>query len=300
MATKSKIQNNKKVVVKKRTAELTPSKASATAIASQALRAKKQWLKENESQWFWNNHKKDSTKIPTWIWIFFGCSLFLFCVSIYQSIFKPQIESNKSLNPWETYRTSSFNEMQWWTESDIAYNDDSYANIFDNSYDNYTDNSYDNNFIDDSYENSEIFVENNEIIKTEQNLNNSNDTILEFFDKISNKDFEWVNNLLYGPIKTSSEIKEHFSEFRLSPFISWIVWNTLTPTNIQYISTSPSWNETYKFNLSYSLNNGQNFEESWTIITKNVEWDYKIISIKCETYRCSFHPIFWPENFWLM
>jgi hypothetical protein len=31
-------------------------------------------------------------KIPLWVWVFFGCSLMLFCISFYQAIIRPQIE----------------------------------------------------------------------------------------------------------------------------------------------------------------------------------------------------------------
>ena len=95
-ASSSKVEkkdSTKKVVVKRRKLDLTPTRASAVAIASQANRAKKQAL-INKVAAGENIVRKgdDSSKIPLWVWIFFGCSLFLFCVSFYQAIIRPQLE----------------------------------------------------------------------------------------------------------------------------------------------------------------------------------------------------------------
>ena len=85
----------KKVVVKRRKIDLKPTKASAVAIVSQANRAKKKALIEKVAN---SDIVPSSTtvpsdnKIPLWVWIFFGCSLLLFCVSFYQAIIRPQIQ----------------------------------------------------------------------------------------------------------------------------------------------------------------------------------------------------------------
>ncbi|MBQ5945337.1 hypothetical protein IJL65_02860 [bacterium] len=79
-------------MVKRRKLDLTPTRASAVAIASQA--AKKQALIDklaSEDKVIIKN-ERSSTKIPSWVWIFFGCSLLLFCISFYQAIIRPQLE----------------------------------------------------------------------------------------------------------------------------------------------------------------------------------------------------------------
>jgi type VI protein secretion system component VasF len=84
------------VVVKRRKVDLKPSRASAVAIASQANRAKKkQALIErvsNSNVMSSNRSESSGTKIPLWVWMFFGCSLMLFCVSFYHAVLRPQIE----------------------------------------------------------------------------------------------------------------------------------------------------------------------------------------------------------------
>jgi hypothetical protein len=63
----------KKVVVKRRKRELTPTRASAVAIASQANRAQKEALikklasEKNVSM----EKRRSSNMIPLWVWIFF-------------------------------------------------------------------------------------------------------------------------------------------------------------------------------------------------------------------------------------
>ena len=66
-----KKDSTKKVVVKRRKLDLTPTRASAVAIASQANREKKQALIDklaSEDRVF---KREDSSKIPLWVWIFF-------------------------------------------------------------------------------------------------------------------------------------------------------------------------------------------------------------------------------------
>ena len=65
-------KTTKKVVIKRRTADLTPTRASAVAIASQANRAKKQALiKKLSTEEKVINQAKKSTKIPLRVWVFF-------------------------------------------------------------------------------------------------------------------------------------------------------------------------------------------------------------------------------------
>ena len=75
----------KKVVVKRRKTDLKPTRASAVAIASQANRAKKQALIEkfatSDGYLPKNVARSSDNKIPLWVWIFFWCSLLLFCIS---------------------------------------------------------------------------------------------------------------------------------------------------------------------------------------------------------------------------
>jgi hypothetical protein len=104
---------------------------------------------------------------------------------------------------------------------------------------------------------------------------------------------QWLNN--------SSEMREHFTAFRMNPFLDWIQWWRLIPTNIRY-TTSPSYGrDQYNFDLVYFLNQDQSrYEESWEV-TINTQWEVpNVSSIRCITSKCSYHPIFWPENFGLL
>ena len=67
-----KKDSTKKVVVKRRKLDLTPTRASAVAIASQANREKKQALIDklaSEENVF--KREDSSNKIPLWVWVFF-------------------------------------------------------------------------------------------------------------------------------------------------------------------------------------------------------------------------------------
>ena len=59
-------------MIKRRTSDLTLTKASAVAIASQANRVQKQALiRKLESQPMPKKIESKSAKIPLWVWIFF-------------------------------------------------------------------------------------------------------------------------------------------------------------------------------------------------------------------------------------
>jgi len=254
-----------KVVIKRRKVDLTPSKASAVAITTQANRAKKQALikklASTENMPNTKNEPSNNTKIPLWVRIFFWCSLLLFCISFYQAIIRPQIEKwitnniNIEENNWNTYNAQDI------TTTNI--------------------NNPENNI------NNNLWKNNSEIA---QNI------IGEFFNRLSNRNFDEALSLFTPALRNSTEIKEHFTAYRMNPFLNWILWWKLTPTNFQNISYS--WKEKYSFNLSYTISWSQEtYNENREFII-NTSWEEpKISSIMCITSKCSYHPIFWPENF---
>ncbi len=46
------------------------------------------------------------------------------------------------------------------------------------------------------------------------------ETIEEFFRRLSNREFDEAYSLLSPSMQRSSEIREHFTSFRMSPFVS--------------------------------------------------------------------------------
>jgi hypothetical protein len=107
--------------------------------------------------------------------------------------------------------------------------------------------------------------------------------------------------LMIPVLRSASEIREHFTSFRMNPFLDWIEWWKLIPTNFQYVKSPTYWKDIYNFDLSYVMSSDQGkYDETWEF-TVNTQWDSpRISSIRCVTPKCSYHPIFWPENFGLM
>ena len=270
-----KKDSTKKVVVKRRKLDLTPTRTIAVAIASQANRAKKQALIDKvASAEKVINKSETSTRIPLWVWIFFWCSLLLFCISFYQAIIRPQLEeelmiangdNERYLEDWD-WGTVSL----WWENT----NSDGVNNLWDEGLNDWT---------------QEI-----QVPKT------AAETIEAFFSRLSNHQFDEAYDLFTPSLQRSSEIREHFTQFRMNPFVSWIQ-GELKPTNFKYVSTSTYWKDRYSFDLSYTLANTQEtFDEAWEFVV-DTSWDEpKISSIICTTTKCSRHPIFWPESFGLM
>ena len=270
-------KDTKKVVVKRRKVELKPTKASAVAIASQA--AKKQALIERVSNSEVIANKKidsSSNRIPIWVRIFFGCSLMLFCVSFYQAIVRPQIEKENVVVDNSVY----------WVDEDVE--GDWIAQEIGND--------------------NEISLEKPNIEQAELEKNQwitvpktAIDTIEQFFVRLSDRDFDSAFDLMIPALRNYNDIRSHFTSFRMNPFLDWIEWWRLVPENFEYINSSSNWKEVYDFDLSYVLkSNQEKYEEKWEITVNTNQENPQISSIRCISSKCSYHPIFWPENFGLM
>ena len=266
----------KKGIVKRRKLDLTPTRASAVAIASQANREKKKALIERLQSWqsepsTVESKTKDDTKIPLWVWTFFGCSLLLFCISFYQAVFRPSIERNL-MNPNIDWVNNSGSNVQDLDEneglSDAGQGD-----------------SVDNEVNDNSVITPTTAIE---ITQT-------------YFDLLSNRQFDETFDLFAPVLRNSSEMKNHFTSFRMNPFLDWIEWWKLEPTNFRYIWSPTFWRDRYGFDLSYVLkSNQEKYEEEWEVLVDTKWEELKIVSIACVTPKCSYHPIFRPENFGLL
>ena len=264
---------SKKVVVKRRKSDLKPTKASAVAIVSQANRAKKQALIEKMAKSEMVQGKKDvsSNRIPLWVWVFFWCSLMLFCVSFYQAIIRPQIEKEEVVAEAVDWIDENVTSVEEITDAFDGNNDTTFV--------------------------EEEKVENSQVVDGPKT---AVDVINEFFSDLSNRDFDVAFDLMTPALRNYPDIKTHFTSFRMEPFLNWVEWWEIKPQNIKYINSPSYWKDVYNFDLSYVLkSNQEKYEEIWEFGV-NTSWDEpKISSIRCISSKCSYHPIFWPENFGL-
>ena len=123
----------------------------------------------------------------------------------------------------------------------------------------------------------------------------------EFFGDLSDREFDKAFDLMILALRNSSEIRNHFTSYRMIPFLNWIEGWKLVPLNFEYVNSPTYWKDVYKFDLSYVMSSDQSkYDETWEA-TINTQWNEPMISsIRCVTNKCSYHPIFWPENFGLM
>lgn len=275
-------ETEKKVVIKRRKKDLTPTKASATAIISQANRAKKQALikklsEEKISQTREVERKPSSSKVPLWVRLLFWWSLLWFCIAFYLAIIHPQLESkNVAIQVDDNFYWSS--DMQEWN---TVWNVD-LSNIT----------SEDNN----TEENKT--AEKTEIIADPQN---AEELIQSYFAYMSDWDFDNSFALFDEKTQNDKNIRDHFTAFRMSPFFGWIDGNTIIPQNIQKTTETYKWKEVYTFDISYILSSTQEqYDETWKFATSENEWKPRILMIYCVSNGCWRHPIFWPEDFGLM
>ena len=267
-----KESSTKKVVVKRRKTDLKPSKASAVAIASQANRAKQALIEKVAASDvpYKKRENTSDTKIPLWVRVFFGCSLLLFCISFYKAIIYPQLD-------WEPIDEENIEFLMDWDE--------------------------DKN-IEDSLQNVDV-SNSNEIDSTAESLvkvpETATETIEEYFSRLSDRNFDGAFDLMIPALRSAPEIRDHFTSFRMNPFLDWIEWWKIVPINFEYVNSPAFWKDVYKFDLSYVMISDQSKYDETREFTVNTKWDEpKISSIRCTTNKCSYHPIFWPENFGLM
>ena len=278
----SKKDTTKKVVIKRRKSDLKPTKASAVAIASQANRAKQALIeKVASSEITYRKPTSSDTKIPLWVWIFFWCSLLLFCVSFYKAIIYPQL--NKNVDSYEVEKMINWNDVEKQTNNETIENDTGDENLWNISQD---------------YGNEEIVPSTPEVLKVPET---ATEVIEEYFLRLSSRKFDEAFDLMIPALRNSSEIRDHFTSFRMNPFLDWIEWWRITPINFEYVNSPALWKDIYKFDLSYVMNSDKSNYDETREFTVNMQWGSpKISSIRCVTSKCSYHPIFWPENFGLM
>ena len=268
----------KKVVVKRRKVELKPTKASAVAIASQANRAKKQAFIEKVSSSEVVPNKKvelSDNRIPLWVWMFFGCSLILFCVSFYQAIIRPQIEKENIVVEDSVYQVDK-NVDFGWVALEMEGNDE---------------------VILEENQSDHIDIEENQWVMVSKT---PEEVIEQFFECLSNRDFDGAFDLMIPALVNYNDIRAHFTSYRMDPFLDWIEWWMLVPENFKYINSPSYWKDVYNFDLSYVLkSNQEKYDETWEFTVSTQQGNPQISSIRCISSKCSYHPIFWPENFGL-
>ncbi|PJA48276.1 MAG: hypothetical protein CO170_03265 [candidate division SR1 bacterium CG_4_9_14_3_um_filter_40_9] len=97
-------------------------------------------------------------------------------------------------------------------------------------------------------------------------------------------------------IKNSNTVKTYFSTKRLTRFLGGIKDGSITISDVHQEQIKDySWKVDYK--LSYTLLDGQPFEEERSATVLRKDDVYTIASIKCETAGCSRMPFFNPGKY---
>ncbi|MDR0859584.1 MAG: hypothetical protein LBO09_00975 [Candidatus Peribacteria bacterium] len=205
-------------------------------------------------------HKKEPNKIPVRVRVFFGLSLLLFCVALYQAILRPSLTQNTPDEPTTT------------PEIIVSDNQNEWGEVEQTQLPEFTAQTAGGQFLQ------------------------------QFYQTFSQKDSTALLALFDAPLQKSAEIRQFFSNYKIVPFIDNISNNSVSPENIELLSTSPSGVEEYRYNINYHLvPTNEDFAETRVAkvrFTENNEG--KIASIRCESTRCSYNPFFRPESYGLI
>lgn len=97
-------------------------------------------------------------------------------------------------------------------------------------------------------------------------------------------------------LKNSNTVRTYFSNKRLSRFISGIKDGTITISDIKEEQLK-DYSRKVEYKLSYTLLDGQPFEEQWNATVLKKDGIFTIAAIKCETIGCSRMPFFNPGKY---
>ncbi|MDR2541195.1 MAG: hypothetical protein LBD11_05530 [Candidatus Peribacteria bacterium] len=203
--------------------------------------------------------KKEMHKIPVRVWVFFGASLLLFCIALYQAILRPSLTTTLD-QPTDTPEIIVSDNQNEWGE-----------------------------------------VEQTQVPEFDAQTAGGQ-FLQQFYQTFSQKDSTALLALFDAPLQKSTEIRQFFSNYKMVPFIDNISNNSISPENIELISTSPSGVEEYRYNLNYHLvPTNEDFAETRVAKVRFIENNEgKIASIRCESTRCSYNPFFRPESYGLV
>ncbi|MDR3169891.1 MAG: hypothetical protein LBU27_09475 [Candidatus Peribacteria bacterium] len=200
-----------------RTGKLTQRAASIKKIATQT-----------EAQLQPAKLSKGSQKIPMRVRVFFGVSLLVFCIALYQAILRPALNSAVANMPTTIPEIIiSDNEEEW-----IA----------------------------------------SQLTPTETTQGSGEQFLQQFYQTFSQKDITTLTTLFDAPLQKSTEIKQFFSAYKITPFIDNITANSILPEQIELLTTSPSGVEEYRYHLNYHLEStDQDFAETRVAKVKYTE-----------------------------
>lgn len=122
------------------------------------------------------------------------------------------------------------------------------------------------------------------------------DTIIAFYNAFNNKDTKQLFTLSDAALRETNTFNNYFTNNRINRFL-WGLAN-----NKVYISSIQKWEteNQYVYTIKYKLQNLNTlFEEQRKVVFKEVEWIFRISSIRCINTWCSKLPFFNPGKYWL-
>ncbi|MDR2190490.1 MAG: hypothetical protein LBP53_04830 [Candidatus Peribacteria bacterium] len=184
---------------------------------------------------------KETNKIPNWVWIFFGCSLLLFCTALYRAVLRP---NNLSLLEPTIPNEPSLTETEMVSEEPTTEEVGSDGNV------RYPP------VIEETL--PEVTLPEEEPTAQVSGIA----FLQQFYQVFSQRDITTLRNLMDTPLQKSADMKRFFSDYKITPFLDNIEHHQITPYNISLVDTSPSGVEEYSYMIGYHLiPQNINFEE---------------------------------------
>ncbi|MDR0607276.1 MAG: hypothetical protein LBG52_02755 [Candidatus Peribacteria bacterium] len=206
----------------------TKSLSDQKEMLSQKAAFIKKMATQAETQLQPTKRSKETQKIPLRVRVFFGASLLLFCIAFYQAILRPMLNFTPANAPTNIPEIIVSDNENEWIASQLTPDP----------------------------------------LPPTSTLQTSGEQFLQqFYQTMSQKDIATLTTLFDAPLQKSTEIKQFFSAYKITPFIENITHNRILPEQIELLATSPSGVEEYRYQLNYHLDpTNQDFAE--TRVTK--------------------------------
>lgn len=217
--------------------------------------------------------KKEKKLIPLRVRVFFGSSLLMFCVAMYQALLRPQLlkdqgeERERNLPAVEVAATLPTSETLPTSNQAVPAP-------------------------------RETVVETPALTLVEE-ATTGPQFLHQWYQIFSAKELTLLNQMMDPVFKRNPTIKQFWKAYNINAFIDGIETHRLQPEKITLLGSFEG-GEEYAYELKYTLlpaYQGLQFHEKRKAKIKFTEQGPRLFSLYCETTKCSHNPFFRPDKY---
>lgn len=124
--------------------------------------------------------------------------------------------------------------------------------------------------------------------------------IIAFYDAFNQKDVKTLYALTDSHLNQTNTFLTYFTSNRLNKFLGWLAWSVkVSDIEMSIVPAQSTEVQEMTYTISYTLKDGQTFQEERSALLIKKWESYKIWKLMCETTGCSKLPFFNPGRYWI-